>query len=167
MGLSTSEEPSYARSRSSAKSHAPTLNRLPLTPSVNTPRQPGRYGFAQPLHVIWAEGFGTNHAEPTTANTQIARLNIRRTPVAAPIVRAQAGRTRCDHLIDPATLASKPVVHRAPASNTVLTEMYAPRALQRLAPTRRYSTPPPTSPPARCSMAASQSQRQHRRCSRK
>jgi hypothetical protein len=77
IGLSTSDDPSYARSRSSVTSHAPTRNRLPVTPSVNTPRHPGRYGFAQPLHVIWAEaGLGSSHELPAIANAQIARLNV-------------------------------------------------------------------------------------------
>src|SRR5215510_2888459 len=54
-GFGVLVEPSYGVSRSSLTYQAPTLNRPPsVTPSVNTPRQPGRYGFAQPLQVIAA-----------------------------------------------------------------------------------------------------------------
>jgi hypothetical protein len=59
-GLSLFEEPSYAWSRVSASSHAPSLIRPGTAPSASTPRQPGRYGFAQPAHVIWpAAGDGS------------------------------------------------------------------------------------------------------------
>jgi hypothetical protein len=67
-GLSVSSEPSYAVSRSSATSHAPMRTRLPTTPSVRTPRQPGRYAFAQPAHVWPLAGTGISE----TTNARIA-----------------------------------------------------------------------------------------------
>ena len=75
-GLSASVEPSKTRLRSSDTTHAPSFMRLPVTPSVNTPCHPGRYGFAQPLHVIWAEAAGgMSQATPLTATAQMVRLN--------------------------------------------------------------------------------------------
>src|SRR5947209_18372794 len=66
----------YASSRSSETSHAPTWTLLPLTPSVNTPRHPGRYGLAQPLHVICADaGTGVSQTAPS-AIMHVIRLNI-------------------------------------------------------------------------------------------
>src|SRR5207244_8187352 len=86
-GLSTLVDPSNAPSRSSLTSHAPSLNRLPVTPSVNTPRHPGRYGLAQPLHVICADaGTGVSQTTPS-AITHIIRLNITRLRSSWPTAR--------------------------------------------------------------------------------
>jgi hypothetical protein len=75
-GLSASDEPSYAWSRSSATNHAPSLNRPPATPSVDTPTNLGRFGFAQPLHVIWADAAVGNNVATPNAIAQISPLNM-------------------------------------------------------------------------------------------
>lgn len=60
-GFSASDVPSNAVSRSSPTSHAAALKRPVVTLSVNTPRQPGTYGFAQPLHVCPNAVAGNRH----------------------------------------------------------------------------------------------------------
>jgi hypothetical protein len=41
---------------------------------VSTPRQPGRYGFAQPLHVTCADaGAGKSHVDPKISDAIILR----------------------------------------------------------------------------------------------
>jgi hypothetical protein len=54
------------------------MRNLPVTfASAATPRQPGRYGFAQPAHVIWADaGVGTSQAAAERPIVQMSRLNM-------------------------------------------------------------------------------------------